>query len=374
MHQKTASQLAWLAPSRNSLRRLLRHLVQNERRLSFPLRQNCAEKSRPPERLNTLGKKVFNLPKTNSILILFILCCYAFYTAIVHPNYLSSPNLISILMTVAVSLPALIGMQWLLITAKFDLSLGAIAASSAVIGALAYNTLHNHAPLALALPITFCISLAWGTFFGLFNGLLITKLKMNPLIVTLATTGIIHSLGLVLSDGAVIYQPTLPDTGLFSVTLISVPLIIVVSAILALLAQLATANIRGLRRLYSIGQNSDLCEQQGIQVNRTIYLTFTAAACLAALTGFLQFTRTSAASPLLFQSLSLDLIAACIIGGANLRGGHGTIVSAVLGAILIAATKNLVIFLGISVYYKELFVGILVLIAMGITHLRSGAK
>jgi ribose transport system permease protein len=292
------------------------------------------------------------IPFTVKVLVLYVVVALFFV-----PRFLGLLNVTSILFSVAVLLPATLGMQLLLVLGRFDLSLGAIASFVGMIVGL--MTVHNH-----SLLLSILVGLAAGSLAGCFIGILVAKFALDPLIVTLAALGIIRSLSLVVYDGRIIAG--LPDSlgWLAEARLGSVPVLIVGTVVVAAIVATASRHLILFRRFYAAGNNAEAASHAGIDVPGLLILGYTLAGLGAALTGLIQTSRTLSSSPLLFDALPIEAIAACIIGGSSLSGGRGGIIGASIGLVVVAATNNLVIMLGISVYWQSLAVGMLLLLAV----------
>jgi len=125
------------------------------------------------------------------------------------------------------------------------------------------------------------------------------------------------------------------------------------------------------RRLYAVGARPNAANHAGIHVDKTIVAGYVAIALGSAATGLIQTSRTLSASPLIFDTLGLEMIAACIIGGSTLKGGQGTMIGATLGLLVVTSTRNLVVLLDISVFWKDGSLGLLLLGIMSLDYFKS---
>ena len=286
-----------------------------------------------------------------------LLVIYAAIGAVLAPAFISPNNLISVLFSVAVLLPAVIGMQLLLVLGRFDLSVGATASLAGMVAALSLARYHS-------IPLAICLALSLGILVGLINGIMVSRLRVDPLIATLAMMGITSSLALVINDGRIVAGLPSGFGWIITARIAGIPYLILIALCLVCVAGLAAAHIVVFRRFYAVGANPEAASHAGINIKLLVTFGFILTGLGAAVVGTLQASRTLSASPLQFQSLAIEAIAACLIGGSALTGGRGGIVGAAIGLIVVCATNNLVVILGISVYWKECAIGLLLLSAV----------
>jgi ribose transport system permease protein len=284
--------------------------------------------------------------------VLVFLVVSVFYA----PDFLSSSSLVNILQSTAALLPAVLGMQALMIAGKVDLSVGATASLSGVVTGL---TLLKFSSVSFAV----FSGLGVAVLAGVIAGLLETKLRIPSLITTLAMMGLIRSLALILADGKTVsgflrrIQITVNYYGSDNLVLCIISLALLLASVFAM------DRIHYFRNLYLVGSNSVAARALMVPVDRTIILGFVLSSLGAGICGVFQTARSMSASPIIFHDLALDSIAACILGGGSLSGGRGSMIGAAIGLTLVVATRNLVVAMEVSVYWRYFIVGVLVLIA-----------
>ena len=291
-----------------------------------------------------------------------LLVVYAAVGFLAAPAFISRTNVTSILFSAAVLLPAVVGMQLLLVLGRFDLSIGAIASLAGMVAGLSLERFHS---MPLAVGFALCI----GMVAGLLNGLVVSRFQINPLIATLAMMGIGRSLSLVINEGRIVAGSSSEiewkQLGwITDARFAGIPVLILIAACIVCVSSLAATHAVILRRFYAVGDNPTAASHAGINVPWLVTLGFLLTGLGAAAVGTLQASRTLSASPLQFQTLAIEAITACLIGGGTLAGGRGSILGAALGLILVCATTNLVVILGISVHWKEFAIGLLLLLAV----------
>jgi len=280
---------------------------------------------------------------------------------LVLSNLTSSFQTISNLRAVflGLSLDAIIavGMTILLIAGGFDLSVGSVLALGGISSALLVsNGVH---PVLSALG-----GLACGAIVGATNGIIVTKIGVNPLITTLGTMGIARGIALVLTGGWGVSN--LPDN--FNIIGQKVTLGLQ-SPIWVMLCLVVTFDFllrksRFLRQAFYVGGNEKAARLSGINVDRIRLLTYIFTGFLAALSGLLLTARVGAATVTAGAGTELRVIAAVIIGGASLAGGEGSILGSLLAVLLLALVNNAFNLLGISIYWQSIVQGIILIVAV----------
>lgn len=293
--------------------------------------------------------------------------------SIMRPDsFLTAQNLYNVTRNFAFVGIVALGMTAVVITGGIDLSVGSTVLISAMTTTLIMN---SGLPLALAMPAAVATSL----LVGLSNGLLIAVAGMPPFVVTLGMMSIARSIGMVSSNNRLIYefgpdQPILFAIGggsqvWFGLPPIPNPLIIMV--VLALITGFALRWTRWGRYLFAIGGNEKAAIVNGVPVRTVKISVYMFAAFCAGVTGFLETGWLGSVTTGLGTGLELTVIAATVIGGANLVGGSGTALGAVIGAALIEVIRNSLTLLGISTFWQGTFVGTFIVLAVAFDRLRN---
>lgn len=273
-------------------------------------------------------------------------------------NFFTATNLPIILRNASfVGLVAL-GQTLVLLIGGIDLSVGAAAGLSAVVGALMLTKLGIHPYLVVPLTAGF------GLLLGFFNAAFIAKLRLNPFIVTLASGEMFAGANLIITQG----YPVRPLGETFRVfgqgQLYGIPAPVLVFLAAGLLLWWMLTRTRFGRDIYAVGGNRDAASLVGIRVWRVEFLVFGMAGMFAALAGILYASRMDAAQPSVGEGWMLSAITAAIIGGTSLRGGEGTVIGTMLGAVLLTVLQNGTVLLNVSGYWQRLIIGLVVLLAV----------
>lgn len=269
-----------------------------------------------------------------------------------------------------------IGMTAVIVTGGIDLSVGAVLVLSGMVTGMAMNAGMS---IWLAVPLALAASLAVGAF----NGLLIAYVGVPPFVVTLGMLSIARSLAMVLSNNRMVYsfgpdQQALLTLGGGFVELalpfvdpIRIPNPLLFLLVLMVATSLAFRWTRWGRYLFAIGGNERAAVLTGVPVKAMKVSVYMFCALCAGLTGILEVGWLGTITTGLGQGMELTVIAASVIGGANLSGGIGSAFGAVVGAALIEVIRNSLTLLGISTFWQGTFVGSFIVIAVLFDRLRS---
>ncbi|WP_082655964.1 ABC transporter permease [Aureimonas sp. D3] len=290
--------------------------------------------------------------------ILIALGIFAIVLSIAAPNFLSAYNLTVVARAAAfVGLVAL-GQTLVLLLRGIDLSVGAAAGLSAIVGSLLLTSAGIHPWLVIPLACLF------GLCLGLVNGFFIAYLKLNPFIVTLASGEIFAGMTLVITEGYPI-RPLGPGFRVFGQgELLGLPVPVWFFLVSAAILIWVLRNTKFGRNIFAIGGNRDAAVLVGIRIRRVEFLVYGLAGMFAAMAGMLYASRMDAGQPSVGEGWMLQAITAAIIGGTSLRGGQGTIVGTALGALLLAMLANGTVLLNVSGFWQRVIVGLVVLVAI----------
>jgi ribose transport system permease protein len=209
----------------------------------------------------------------------------------------------------------------------------------------------------LSIPLAVLCALLVGAVAGLFNGVLVTGLGINPLIATLGTMSIARGIALVLTEG--FSQSSLPPefAWIGKASVVGLPAIVALTFVLVIAFDLAVRHSRFFRQVYFIGANEKAAMLSGIHVKRVRIIAYALTGVLAALAGILLASRLMSGTPTAGNGIELQVLAAAVIGGASLRGGEGTILGAFLGVVFVALINNSMTMLAVSIYWQMIVIG-----------------
>jgi len=293
-----------------------------------------------------------------------VLLGFCLFMWMVNPIFFSGANLRGIALATSMTVPIVIGMVILLITGMFDLSVGSIAAASVVMLGITLRSTHN-------IPLSILVGLGGAVGFGVLNGVFISRIRVNALIVTIATMGIARAIALGMVKGSVVigYPPAYSFVG--QKVIGGVPVVVWISLVLIIVSDFLLRNLKVCRCFFYVGSNEEAALYSGINTSRIKFVVFVISGIASFVSGFFLSSRTMCSSPLFYEGVNLEAIAACIIGGASLTGGKGSVAGAILGLLIIIVARNILVILNISVYWKELAIGCILLTAISIDVLKA---
>ncbi|BDC51165.1 sugar ABC transporter permease [Bryobacterales bacterium F-183] len=284
--------------------------------------------------------------------------------SIATPNFLTHLNLSTVVRQTAVINIIALGMTLIIVTSGIDLSVGAILALSGFLGAKAMEA-------GYSIPMAILIGLTVGTTCGLINGFLITRLKINPFIVTLGMLGVIRGMTLTISNG-------LPASGvpegfsfLATGTLLGLPLVLWILVVCAVAMHFVLEYTKLGRYAFAIGSNPDAAYYAGVPVSFHLTFVYAIAGLLTGLAAMIEASRLMTGQPTAGQGYELQAIAAVVIGGGSLRGGEGTVLGTLIGAFIMGLLSNGSDLLGINPYLQQTLIGLAIIVAVTLDELRK---
>jgi ribose transport system permease protein len=249
-----------------------------------------------------------------------------------------------------------LGMLLVILTGGIDLSVGAVVALAGIMA----SGLQADLPLALAV----LIALVVGSVAGSVNGLLVARFRLAPFIVTLATLSAFRGLVYVYSD-----TPITPEDPSFRTFLgggfigpIPVPVIIMLVCYAAVWLFIGRTSPG--RAIVAIGGNAEAVRLAGVNVRRHVVAAYVLSGFFSALAGVLLVSRLGIAQPNVGVGYELDAIAACVIGGAILGGGGGSVVGVLGGVLTLGLIDNLLNLFNVQSYYQQILKGVIIVVAV----------
>jgi fructose transport system permease protein len=318
----------------------------------------------------TLLKRLQHLLHGHPTLIpgIVLLVSVIVFSAIVGQRFLAPFNLSLIVQQVMII--GLIGVAQTLVilTAGIDLSVGAIMVlASMVMGKLAVE-------MGVPAPLAIAAGLAVGAACGAINGLLVTRFRLPPFIVTLGTWNIFFALNLWYSASETIRAQDIEagaplliffgqaiDVFGARITYGSIAMLMLVGLFWYLLNLTAWG-----RHVHAVGDDPDAARLAGIRTDRTLMSVYVVAGLICAVAAWALIGRIGSASPQAGQTANLDAITAVVIGGTSLFGGRGSIIGTLLGALIVGVFRNGLALSGVNVLWQEFAVGVLIIVAVAI--------
>jgi len=296
--------------------------------------------------------KILKILITNKTFL--ILIGLVFLMSFLSEYFLTIGNIVNIIRQVSIYGIIAMGMTLVIIMGGIDLSIGAIVAIGGVVAA---NLIKN-----FGLPIWEATILAIfaGFLLGFLNGIIISKLKIAPFVITLAMMSIARGLAYVYVDGMPIVN--LPKDfvrfGQGNISFLPGPIFIFIIVIIIAYVILHLTKLG--RYIYYIGGNENAAIFSGINVTKVKTIVYALIGAFSALSGVILTARINSAQPQAGLGYELDVIAMVIIGGTSFTGGTGTIAGTCIGVLIIGIINNALDLLGISSYYQMIVKGLVI--------------
>jgi len=290
--------------------------------------------------------------------------------SLVTDTFATPQNLFNVTRNFAFVAIVAIGMTAVIITGGIDLSVGSILCLAAMVTGV---VLHEGYSMAIGIAAGLVASL----LVGLVNGLLIAYVRIPPFVATLGMLSIARSLAMVASQNRMVYQFG-PDHDAFlrlgGGSTLGIPNPVIALAACCVAIGFALRWTRWGARIMAVGGNEKAAVLTGLPVKRIKIGIYMLSGFMAGLAGVLEASWLGGVTTNLGQSMELSVIAAAVIGGANLSGGSGTVLGAVVGAALIEIIRNSLTLLGISTFWQGAFVGTFIVLAVAFDSLRGGRR
>lgn len=322
------------------------------------------ETNRPSAQTSAAPKKR-GLRLPDEIGVIIALLAMIAIIGIARPRFLNPINLFSLLGNTTFLGMLAIGMVFLLAVREIDLSVGWIFNFSAVIAALLMVAGFNPWLAAIA-------GIVFGAGLGLVNGLIAVTLRLPAIIVTLGTYSMFQGLSLIVNKGRAIV-PEDQSSAFFSVISLKlfgiVPVAVVVFIALAIVMHLVLHHTRFGYRVQAVGSNPEAAAHAGIPTSLVRLQTLVLMGAICGLSGVMYVGFRGAIDPNEGSDFMLVVIAAAIIGGTPLSGGHGTIIGAVVGMMIIQVISSGLIFFGIDATWSTFVTGAVTVLAVSLDRL-----
>jgi len=306
----------------------------------------------------------FDIPTAGMIFIVLVILCVTL--ASIKPSFGSQYNISTLSRTIAFTTIVAFGQTLVLLTGGIDLSVAGIAGMSGILAAwMMVNT---------SLPPLVCIVIIIACAFacGCINGLLITRMKMVPFVVTLATGSIFTGIIYVVTKGSPIMG--IPKTAtvlgqgmLFNVIPYPAIAMIVFGAVLMYVLKYTPFG----RYIYAVGGNENAARIAGIKVGEITTIVYGISSTMAAIAGILITCRLGTAQPTVGADWVMPSVTAACIGGTSLSGGRGGIGGSIVGGVFMSVISNAIVVMEISPYWEKVIIGIVILAAIAIDRFKA---
>ena len=312
-------------------------------------------------------KKKIDLSNASSLIVLIVLCIGL---TIAEPVFGSFANLVNILQQVTVIAVLALGVNVVIFTGGIDISVGSIVAFTGIV--MGKLIVEGGMPDAVGIAVALLI----GALCGTFNGIMISKFKLQPMIATLAMMSMARGAALTLADGQTItgYSDAFRWIGIAEIGSTQIPVQIVFMILLYLLLFYVMKYRKFGRYIYSIGGNEEATRLSGINVDKYKTLAYTVSGLCAAIASVILVAKLNSAQSTAGLDYEMYAIASCVIGGTSLLGGFGSVWGTFVGAIIMIVIRNGLNLLNVSSNLQKLVIGVVILLAVLADSLRHKAS
>ena len=294
---------------------------------------------------------------------------FALFAILTPGKFATASNLQLMLLQTAVVGTAALGMTVVIISGGIDLSVGSVIALTTVIVALLLNS--GASPLVAAMG-----GVLVGMICGSMTGLLITRLRLAPFIVTLGMWGALRGAAKGLAGEQMIVTPGTWLTKLLNTltdeqSWMLLPPGVWLMLFLAIIVGIMLKYTRPGRHIFAVGSNELAARICGVAVERTKMMVYVLGSGFAALAGVLQYSYLTVGDPTTASGMELDIIAAVVIGGGSLAGGEGRVMGSLVGALIMTTVANGCTKMELPNWVQEIVAGAIIVIAVSLDRFRQ---
>ncbi|NLT47852.1 MAG: ABC transporter permease [Clostridiales bacterium] len=295
--------------------------------------------------------------------LILVLLFLAF--SIIAKNFFSLNSLATILRSASLVTIAGLGAGIVIIAGGVDISIGSVMSLATVLAAKLMVDLEMNPWLSGIIAVGCC------TLIGAFNGLLVVKTHMPPMICTLGMMTAIRGISYTITQGRSIYGVPNEFKYLGQGNLWIIPVPVLIMLVLVIIAALILNNTYSGRYIYAIGSNEEAARLSGVNINLIRFFTYVVSGVTAGITGIMMLSRTGSGNAVAYNGFEMDVLIAVIVGGISFLGGTGKITSAVVGALIMGVLKTGLIMSGASEYWQQTIMGFVLIAVVGYDSYRT---
>lgn len=302
------------------------------------------------------------LTHPDAMLPIFI-AVIALVAGLIQPRFWSIDNALNLARQMVPLMIISTGQAFAIIVGGLDLSLAAVMSLSGVVGVLAMQ--HWGIPAGIA------VMLATGCLVGAVSGAVIAYLKTTPLVVTLGMLSVAQGLALIAAGGVPIYDvPPAFVQGVGFDNLLGVPVTVLIAVFVALAGAFVLQRTVFGRYVYAIGSSSSAASKSGVDVRLCTWFVYVISGLCAAIGAVVLTAWVGSAQPIAAPNITLESLAAVVLGGVALTGGSGSIRQVFLGVLVLSMLSNVMNMIGVSAYFQTLVVGVVIILAVVLDRVR----
>lgn len=294
-----------------------------------------------------LRSKVGNMGVFGALVLVMLV------SALVSPQFLTMPNLLNVIQQIAIVGILALGMTFVIITSGIDLSVGATLALASVLSASMVNQFGIFAGIL--------ITVAVGALVGFINGSGVVLGGIPPFVMTLAVMAIVTGVAFIYSGGMPVAVKSSAFIQLGVGRLFGIPIPAICYVVLAIICSFILRRTVFGRSVYAVGSNVEAARLSGVSVGQTTILVYVIGSIMASIGGMLYTAQLASGSATAGGTISLDVIAAVVIGGTSLFGGIGIISGTFIGSAILGVLSNILNLAGVHTYVQEIAKGLIII-------------
>ncbi len=272
-------------------------------------------------------------------------------------TFLNWSNLSQVIRALSFIAIMAVGQSPVIISGGIDLAVGSLLGLTGVVTAVLLT-------MGVNITLTIFAGLVVGLTSGLINGVIITKAKLPPFIVTLGSMSMVRGLAFAITGGETIRSLPPEFLTIGQGSILEIPIPIVMMAVVALVVGYFLRSSTWGRYVYAIGGNEQAALYSGVNVDRVKLIVYGLCGLCAGIAGVLFTSRFGVGQSTAGLGYELDVIAAAVIGGISLSGGRGTILGAIIGSLLMGILRNGLVLLNVSPYWQQFAIGVVIILAV----------
>jgi len=305
----------------------------------------------------------------NAVVAVLVAIIIAF--GLTNQTFLTSKNIINVISQMAINALIATGITYVIITGGIDISVGSVAAFAGIFAAN-IGLMILEASIFETLLVQIACALLIGSICGLFNGIMITKFRVVPMIATLSMMTIARGFAYVVTDGQPVYGLSNNFAWLGAGRVLFtedmpqgvIPVIAVFTIIVVVMMHLLLTKTVFGRHVYAVGSNESVAHLSGISVHKIKIWAYVICSVMAALGGVCVASKLNNGQPASADGYEMYAIASTVLGGTSFAGGVGSVARAMIGCAIIAVINNGLNLMQVSSYWQKVITGAIILIAI----------
>ncbi len=306
------------------------------------------------------GRALLAIARQRELSLVLLMLVLSVFVVIQQPQFLTTGNLTTLTVTASIIAVAAVGQAVVVITRNVDLSV------ESTIGLVALVVAELLSRQAMEVPAAWVVGLGLGLLLGLINGLIVAVFKVPSIVATLGTLSIYRGFAFVLAGGSQVTLTELPAgyTDVARDTFLGIPIFVLIAVAVTFVVGISLRQLAIGRQIYAVGSHPQAAQSLGIRTGVVVMVAFALSGLLAGLAGIMWGVQYGTINATAATGVTLQVIAAVVVGGVNIFGGSGTVFGAGLGALFLALISNSLIVLRLSQFWLQAIYGAVILAAV----------